>query len=681
MDNSTGAHIGSTQRPTAKYSALTNSLRVLTTGSMQCSMFCGGKGCKYDNPAKWTEDQMAIKGLFSHWVTKRILAMSRPSTDAVKKYDIIGQFKEHGIKAVINLQTPGEHAHCGQGLEPGGFSYDQQEFMDNDIFFYNFGWDDYGVKSLTFILDMVKVMSFAVKEGKVGVHCHAGLGRTGVLIACYLIYAKRFDGDHAIHFVREKRPGSIQTKGQVECCQQFAQFLIPLRVVFSSCDPCSYPFTLPQFINRQKHILHGFEARELKHVPKIVKIICVRLHELAKIKDVHSASSFGRNESVDTIKNSMPGAFLDTRNSKSKEQGLQDSNKERRSNSLENGRLSIAAAERGSKVPMGRKSPNLDLRKMHLHDDGATVSSSEDDVMSVGRAQHLMASQSDNSVGAAGLGRLRTSASLLSNASLMNVQEEKNVEIVAEAMSYNMRKGGDEEEEQEEQGETADTAALWNLRQRVESLQHNLNQSQSAWKIVATEEDPFVLAALMWSWLEHLKEPVLQEQDVESLTQNSDDGLKVLNVLEKNQKFTIDCLLKTISGLRPLPDNLEDRLIHRFITAVTQRSERDDQADFLQCVKAYIRAVRTNLPLLNVGETNSNSSKPPEMKDLTPRQEGRGEEKKKGKGKKRRDKSPGKERIAERSREREREHGSSDEEKPLTLIVPKKRGGALPPIF
>lgn len=38
----------------------------------------------------------------------------------------------HGIKAVINLQTKGEHAHCGLGLEPGGFSYDQEEFMEND---------------------------------------------------------------------------------------------------------------------------------------------------------------------------------------------------------------------------------------------------------------------------------------------------------------------------------------------------------------------------------------------------------------------------------------------------------------------------------------------------------------------------------------------------------------------
>ena len=35
------------------------------------------------------------------------------------------------------------------------------------VFFYNFGWDDYGVRSLPSILDMVKVMSFALQQGKV----------------------------------------------------------------------------------------------------------------------------------------------------------------------------------------------------------------------------------------------------------------------------------------------------------------------------------------------------------------------------------------------------------------------------------------------------------------------------------------------------------------------------------
>ena len=41
-------------------------------------------------------------------------------------------FSREGIKSIINLQTPGEHAGCGPSREPSGFSYDPQDFMDND---------------------------------------------------------------------------------------------------------------------------------------------------------------------------------------------------------------------------------------------------------------------------------------------------------------------------------------------------------------------------------------------------------------------------------------------------------------------------------------------------------------------------------------------------------------------
>lgn len=109
-----------------------------------------------------------------------------------------------GIKSIINLQMAGEHASCGKPLEPdSGFSYRPEVFMENNsmylglldywtvgpngklnhvmlsVFFYNYGWSDYGVANLTRMLDMVKVMAFALQEGKVAVHCHAGLGRTG----------------------------------------------------------------------------------------------------------------------------------------------------------------------------------------------------------------------------------------------------------------------------------------------------------------------------------------------------------------------------------------------------------------------------------------------------------------------------------------------------------------------
>ena len=50
------------------------------------------------------------------------------------------------------------------------------------VYFYNFGWEDYGVSNSANILDMMKVMVFAMQEGKIAVHCHAGLGRTGAEI-------------------------------------------------------------------------------------------------------------------------------------------------------------------------------------------------------------------------------------------------------------------------------------------------------------------------------------------------------------------------------------------------------------------------------------------------------------------------------------------------------------------
>lgn len=52
------------------------------------------------------------------------------------------------------------------------------------VYFYNFGMPDFGVSSLVGIIDGVKVLAFAVKEGRVAVHCHAGLGRTGKIKYC-----------------------------------------------------------------------------------------------------------------------------------------------------------------------------------------------------------------------------------------------------------------------------------------------------------------------------------------------------------------------------------------------------------------------------------------------------------------------------------------------------------------
>ena len=62
-------------------------------------------------------------------------------------------------------------------------------------------------------------------------HTNTGLGRTGVLIAAYLVYYLRVRSNDALRYVRLKRPGAVQTRKQIECVKEFEAYFLPQVVL------------------------------------------------------------------------------------------------------------------------------------------------------------------------------------------------------------------------------------------------------------------------------------------------------------------------------------------------------------------------------------------------------------------------------------------------------------------
>lgn len=159
------------------------------------------------------------------WIRADILAMSRPSTRSLAEFDFGGQLKSAGVTAIFNTEEPFEHPYCGEVLA-GAFTYAPAAFEALGLRVHLCGWVDLGVPPLTVLKDAVLLCCEVLDRGeRVAVHCHAGFGRTGVLIACVLVHREGLAADAAIALVRSRRPQCIQNAKQQRCVRSFASAL------------------------------------------------------------------------------------------------------------------------------------------------------------------------------------------------------------------------------------------------------------------------------------------------------------------------------------------------------------------------------------------------------------------------------------------------------------------------
>ena len=145
---------------------------------------------------------------FRWQIPEQLAGMERPFVaSGADAADDLAELLERGVSAIVSLTEfplPAETADRG-------FDVLHQPVPDGSP------------PQMSQIDTIVAFIESRIAEGKgVAVHCEAGQGRTGTVLACYLVKTG-VSAPEAIKQVRARRPGAIETSGQEQLIRHYAR--------------------------------------------------------------------------------------------------------------------------------------------------------------------------------------------------------------------------------------------------------------------------------------------------------------------------------------------------------------------------------------------------------------------------------------------------------------------------
>jgi len=145
----------------------------------------------------------------------RIFRSPMPFT-AYDPYELLfNQYQQQEVSVIVLLVDDGQClARAGRNL--------RLLYQENGMEVIHLPIPDFGVPSLPALEQAVQVALERAQQGKnIVVHCYAGLGRTGMFLACLARRAFGMTGEQAVEWVRSHLSPAIETPGQIRVIHEF----------------------------------------------------------------------------------------------------------------------------------------------------------------------------------------------------------------------------------------------------------------------------------------------------------------------------------------------------------------------------------------------------------------------------------------------------------------------------